>query len=1276
MDEISQNNKNKRSLRVSLCIWFLIISLLPLTLNSIFNYYQAKSILTTQAEKELAQSSELIKLYITDWFDDRYNDAKTQAKSSKNVLLLSELKKSWQSSNTDLKNYINSEQWRQVTQAHQNELISFKQASQYIDDVYLIDNEGNVIFSLANKGNFGDNVFSSRLATTKLSKAIQETLSTQATTFSDLERNINPNKRLTAFITSPVLNANQELIGALAIELSLERLFKIFRESKDEHNPIVHYMIGQDARLRSPLHNSLNDVLNEKISNACVTEWVSTVNTDNSSTNSEKTHSNIDEGTIHIHSTIKIGNISWGLISAKDEYDVLSASSAMLNTLIISILFTIVVVLIVSILMARRFTKPIYLLAKASQNFAKGNIEHLHVQQSSKEMSQLFASFNEMLKIKQSHEKQLESNNELIQIKLNVTAALSEQAPFENKIVKALSSVLQIKNVQGTSFSGVLIFENETEYFPEKHDFLKWYSEAHLTKNEENQLKAFASQSMKNIGTDKVQHLFIVEINNANFHYLAPIYNLGSNNIVLGFIVFSSVDELKHYEEGFLTICEMSDLFSAAITQNNAHHLLKKASSIAQQNNNLKSEFLASMSHEIRTPMNGVLGMLGLLLNSGLSTTQIEKAKLAKSSAQSLLVIINDILDFSKVEAGKLELELIDFDLREMLGNFSKAIAFNAQNKGVELILDIKNIEHSKVRGDSGRIRQILTNLVSNAIKFTASGEILITASTSETQEGKLILSCSVSDTGIGIPEDKLLLLFEQFSQVDNSTTRKFGGTGLGLAITKKLCELMNGNIKAHSKLGEGSQFHFTIEILTSAQSTRVYPEFDITPLHILIVDNNLTNREVINSQLSLWGANTYQAGSEEQAINICRDFTLNHQGRIFDLLLIDTKICEIKDNQLISELKKQFDDINVVMMTPISSDDDSPIFTNYIFNQNFVKPVTTQDLLYALNTVFQNKSGPQPVEFIKPIKPIEAIDGEDELINTSSKQYAWPDNIRLLIVEDNRINQHVALGILKEFNLTADIAINGLEAISVIKEASKTKPYSLVLMDCQMPEMDGYDATQAIRAGQAGKKNKDLVILAMTANAMEGDKENCINVGMNDYLSKPINPNLLLQKLQYWLLTKNGLVTKNFIKQEKLIIKNETVEHTAKPTASNKANITWEKKSALKRVKGNKKLLNKLISLFLEDMPKNIEHLQISISEKNIIDIAALTHSIKGATGNLSANKMHTLTKKIEKLILNDIEGIDFNELETEVSALANEYKTLEVIFSQQIEEDRSLED
>ena len=194
--------------------------------------------------------------------------------------------------------------------------------------------------------------------------------------------------------------------------------------------------------------------------------------------------------------------------------------------------------------------------------------------------------------------------------------------------------------------------------------------------------------------------------------------------------------------------------------------------------------------------------------------------------------------------------------------------------------------------------------------------------------------------------------------------------------------------------------------------------------------------------------------------------------------------------------------------------------------------------------------------------------------------------------------------------------------------------------------------------------------------NAMEGDKENCINVGMNDYLSKPINPNLLLQKLQYWLLTKNGLVTKNFIKQEKLIIKNETVEHTAKPTASNKANITWEKKSALKRVKGNKKLLNKLISLFLEDMPKNIEHLQISISEKNIIDIAALTHSIKGATGNLSANKMHTLTKKIEKLILNDIEGIDFNELETEVSALANEYKTLEVIFSQKIEEDKYLED
>jgi signal transduction histidine kinase/DNA-binding response OmpR family regulator len=1266
MEVTSQNDKKKRPLRVSLSIWFLIISLLPLTLNSAFNYYQAKNILTTQAEKELAQSSELIHLYVTDWFDDRYRDVKAQAKFSTNIRLLSELKKSQLESKLPIKSYIGSQQWQQVTKAYQDELVAFKEASQYIYDVYLMDSKGNILFTIINKENAGDSIFSNNLAATKLTQAAKKTLSTKKTQFSDLERDITEGKRLTGFITSPILNHQQEIIGTIAIELSLERLFRIFKEKANEHNPVSHYLVGQDAKLRTPLHNKENDVLKKQISSTCVTDWLKTFNLENTYSHTGKTHLDIEENVVHIHSTIRIGDIYWGLISTKDEYDVLSASSSMLNTLVVAILFTTALVLVVSILVARRFIKPISLLAKASESYAKGNIEHIKVPQSSREISQLFTSFNDMLKIRQTHEKQMEINHKLIQVKLNITSALSEQAPFKERIIKALFSTLQLKDLQEINFSTVLIFENKNEYIPEKHDFLNCYSQTNLTLNEEVKLKSLAIRYIDEKSVKNTHNLFIEEINNIIFHYLMPIYSLGTNNIILGFIIFSSNEELKNYQESVFIINEISDLFSAAITQNNAFHLLKKASSIAEQNSNLKSEFLASMSHEIRTPMNGVLGMLGLLLNSGLTKGQIEKAKLAQSSAESLLVIINDILDFSKVEAGKLELELIDFDLIHMLGRFSESIALNAQNKGVELILDTRKIVHSMIRGDSGRIRQILTNLVSNAVKFTTSGEIVIIASSADAGNDKVIISCSVKDTGMGIPKDKVHQLFEQFSQVDNSTTRKFGGTGLGLAITKKLCLLMNGDIHATSKLGKGSQFDFTIEVMASRRSRKVYPQFNITPLHILIVDNNLTSRKVIDAQLSLWGATVYQANSAEQALSCCQDFTFKHQGRIFDLLLIDSKICGKEDNKLTHELKKQFDDINIVMMTSITSANDYQVLEEGVINQTFIKPVTTQGLFYALDTVFPNKTSTQHIE-----SPIH----KTELIDPLNNQYTWPKTTRLLIVEDNRINQHVALEILKELNLKADIAVNGLKALEMIQEASKTSPYSLVLMDCQMPEMDGYEATQTIREGKIGQENKHITIIAMTANAMEGDKENCISVGMNDYLSKPIEPNLLLEKLHYWLLTKNGLSTKNFIKQETLIATNENITSPEKVTTPNKANITWDQKSALKRVKGNEKLLNKLISLFLEDMPTNIENLKTSTKEKSIEDLIAITHGIKGAAGNLSANKMHTLTKKIEKLILTEPEKINFKEVEQVVISLTNEYEAVHSIFYKFIEDEESPE-
>lgn len=305
--------------------------------------------------------------------------------------------------------------------------------------------------------------------------------------------------------------------------------------------------------------------------------------------------------------------------------------------------------------------------------------------------------------------------------------------------------------------------------------------------------------------------------------------------------------------------------------------------------------------------------------------------------------------------------------------------------------------------------------------------------------------------------------------------------------------------------------------------------------------------------------------------------------------------------------------------MAPIASHTDNSLFEVHNFNHIIHKPITTRDLFYALNTVKQNNTQLISSDLIK-----------NQLPSVSTTLYEWPKNTRILIVEDNKINQHVARGILKEFNLETDIAINGLEALDAIKNSSPLPLYPIVFMDCQMPEMDGYEATKAIRTGLCGEENKEVTIIAMTANAMASDRENCINAGMNDYISKPIGPNILLEKLQYWLLEINGLSTQNAIKQREINSEKLNTDVSKKLNiTSNKANKNWDKESALQRVKGNVVLLNKLISLFLEDMPTNIKMLQIYTKEKNITEIAETIHSIKGATGNLSVNKMYALTKK-----------------------------------------------
>ncbi len=532
-----------------------------------------------------------------------------------------------------------------------------------------------------------------------------------------------------------------------------------------------------------------------------------------------------------------------------------------------------------------------------------------------------------------------------------------------------------------------------------------------------------------------------------------------------------------------------------------------------------KSEFLANMSHEIRTPLNGVIGFTDMLLETDLTEEQADYAKTIKRSGEALLSLINDILDFSKIEAGQMDLEEIDFDPEVLCYDVCELVKPRIAEKPVELLCRIGSEVPAFVKGDPHRFRQVLLNLLGNAVKFTDSGEIELALDVEEETEEKIKLHISVRDTGIGIPSDKLSLVFEPFQQADGSTTRKYGGTGLGLPICKKIASLMDGDVWAESKKGKGSIFHFTAWVGRSSKTeTASLPPVSLKDKKILVVDDNRTNLEILRHVLERVGVNVETLSDSKKVVP-----SLEHaikEKKPFDLCIMDIRMPGMDGYEVARKIRQSPPPLSEIPLLAFSSSvaGGAKSCSEAGFDGFLTKPIRREKLLKMTERLIAQKRSEIPAEDLQSKKIMTQYSVQEDLKRS----------VRILLAEDNPVNQKLAKIMLSKAGYQVDVANNGKEVLEKLK--SKASQYDVIFMDVQMPEMDGITATKAIRrlerkkALEISSKNGHIPIIAMTANAMKGDREECIRAGMDDYMTKPIKREIVFEMLNKWVLNKEVL--------------------------------------------------------------------------------------------------------------------------------------------------------